>query len=135
MRSWPAPFVSIALLVAACSAPSPETVSPEGGGTDADAAPQGRAIPVRFQGRYAASPERCALAGDESALELRADHVRFHESGGPVLRASEAGDVLDVQLHVTGEGEAREADYSFRLDAHGASLVDLASGFRRVRCR
>lgn len=142
MRLSIACLATVACLASACSAPpSPPPVAsaPEAAPAPQPApvavAPQGRAIPPRFHGRYAASIERCGTAGDESELEIRHDHVAFHESSGPVLRASDTDDVLEVRLHLTGEGETREADYRFRLESGGDALVDAGSGFRRVRCR
>lgn len=146
-------FASIAVIfLAACSPPAapgtvdgPGTIARPAGATTTPAAvdavpaqpgpaPQSRAIPARFHGHWAASAARCEAAGDESALEIRHDHVAFHESSGPVLRAMDDGDALEVLLHLTGEGETREAWYAFRLEDGGTALVDTRADFRRVRC-
>jgi len=140
------PFVSLAaLLLAACSAPIAPGMHTEADGTALAAdvtspapqapAPQSRAIPPRFHGRWAATAERCGLPGDESALTIRHDDVAFHESSGPPLGAMDDGDKLEVLLHLTGEGETREAWYTFHLEDGGNALVDAATNFRRVRCR
>ena len=133
------PFLTVfvACVLSACSGPAPSPAAPtrEVAAVPMTAAPQSRAIPERFRGRYAATRGQCNVRGSEGALAMHADHVDFHESSGPVLRAWDEGDVLHLRLHLSGEGTAREADYTFRAEDGGNTLLDLGSGFRRVRCQ
>ena len=120
--------------VAATPAESP-AVPPPDAGSDAPASTgfDGATIPARFHGVYAAEG-RCSAAGDESRLVVDADTVRFHESSGSVVRAYGDGDALTVALKLTGEGQAREAEYAFRREDEGRRLVDTANGMTRTRC-
>lgn len=90
-------------------------------------------VPARFHGPYAASG-RCGVVGDESRLDITADAVHFHESHGRVQRAKGTGNVVEVQLQLSGEGEVRDASYAFRLE-DGGRLVDTRNAITRVRCR
>lgn len=94
---------------------------------------EGAMIPARFHGVYAAEG-RCGDAGDESRLEITSTRVGFHESSGPVLRASGEGNALTVVLRLSGEGDTRRAEYRFRREDEGRRLVDPAGGMARVRC-
>ena len=91
-------------------------------------------VPVRFQGRYAADGAACDAAGHESRLQIDAGRIAFHESSGVVTSVAGGGDEVTIQANVTGEGETREASWTFRLDAEGDTLTDVAAGMSRQRC-
>jgi len=91
-------------------------------------------VPARFRGEWDGTREHCGAPGDLH-LALAADRVVFHESGGPVLQASEHGDDLELVAQLSGEGESWEARYHFRLADGGQRLIDLgAGGAVRIRC-
>ena len=91
------------------------------------------AVPERYRGEWAATAEACDRPGEVSQLVIGEDSIRFHESEGPVLSLAERGSELTLLARLTGEGETREASYTFRLSADGDTLTDL-HGFVRRRC-
>jgi hypothetical protein len=91
-------------------------------------------VPARFRGQWDGTRDGCRVPG-ELHLVLAADRVVFHESGGPVLRAKERGDDLELTVQLSGEGETWEDGYRFRLADGGQRLIDLgAGGAVRIRC-
>lgn len=92
-------------------------------------------IPVRFRGRYAADARSCRQTGAESALELQARRIEFHESSGEVLAVKVGGSEIAIDARMQGEGETSRRSYRYRLEAGDNTLVDADGGLRRVRCR
>lgn len=104
-------------------------VAPAPGNQDA---PEPIDIPSRFHGRYA-GVGRCDAA-DDSRLAIDARRIGFHESQGGAVAVSAEGATLTATLELTGEGQTRRADYTFRLEEQGKRLVDKRSGMVRERC-
>lgn len=153
------PFLVLALLaaIAACSDPGPTSVNTPVAGTEPAATPATEeplpaagttpaasepatpaqttdAVPTRFQGRYATDATACNAAGHESRLQIDAERIAFHESSGAVTAVSGNADEITIEARVTGEGETRQASWTFRLGADGNTLTDVAAGMIRVRC-
>lgn len=117
---------------AAAPAPADDAPRPP---TPADPPPpDAAAVPTRFQGRYAVDASACTTSGDESRLEIGADHIAFHEGSGPVRSVSADGNMLTLVAELASEGETRDAAYQFGLSEDGGSLHDLANGRARRRC-
>lgn len=92
------------------------------------------AVPARFRGVWDGTRADCGAPSDLH-LVLAADRVVFHESGGPVLRAQERDDDLELAVRLGGEGQTWEDRYRFRLADGGQRLIDLgAGGAVRIRC-
>ncbi len=101
-------------------------------------AEQQRAIPDRFQGEWNAKLEHCGTSLNDSRLRISADHLQFHESGGPVRAVVTQGE-SDVALiaEVSGEGETWLLYRHFRLSADRACMTDITdkdAAFVRYRC-
>jgi hypothetical protein len=132
------PAVVIALAVAGCgqrtasSQPAAQSqVSPSIAGA---AVVDPKAVPVAFQGVWAATEDDCAKPS-ESRLAVAADSLNFYESRGPVLSVEGVGsDEILVAVAVRGEGEAGRRTFRYRLINGGAGLFDVRSGLTRVRC-
>ena len=92
------------------------------------------AVPAAFQGLWAATEDDCAKPA-ETRLEVGADHLTFYESRGPVASVEATGpDEIRIAVQLSGEGEARQATYRYRLIQNGAALFDVRSGLTRYRC-
>ena len=93
-----------------------------------------KAVPLAFQGLWAATEADCARP-TETRLEVGADHLTFYESRGPVASVETTGqDEIRIAVQLSGEGEARQATYRYRLIQNGAALFDVRSGLTRYRC-
>jgi hypothetical protein len=90
-------------------------------------------VPERYRGEWAATAEACDRQGEVTQLVIDDDSIQFHESEGPIVSLVERGSELTVLARLTGEGETRDASYTFRLSADGNTLTDL-NGFARQRC-
>lgn len=112
-------------------APAPTTPPPTETAPPSDAA---NTVPARFQGRYAADTAACGDPAHESRLTIEATRIAFHEGSGPITRVSEGSSEVSITAGLAGEGETREANYSFRLSADGNSLTDVGHGTVRQRC-
>ena len=91
-------------------------------------------VPGRFQGSYAADAAACDAAGHVSHLTIGSDTITFHESSGPITEVASGPSDITITAELTGEGETREANYSFRLSDDGDTLTDVGGGMARVRC-
>lgn len=109
-------------------ADAPGTTAPDG---DEDG---GATVPSRFQGSYAADQAACDAPGNPTQLDIEAGSISFHESSGPVTAVSGGPSDITITAEVTGEGETREATYTFRLSEDGRTLTDRGGGMERVRC-
>ena len=102
------------------------------------AAEQQRAIPDRFLGEWNHNLKDCGTDRGDSTLRLTADHIRFHESGGPVRAVVTQGDSdLALIVELSGEGTSWLAFEHFKLSADRSSLADVTdsdSGLVRYRC-
>lgn len=95
--------------------------------------PASTTIPAAFQGTWAASAEACS--GDVTHLVVQASRIEFYESVGEVLTVrTVAGDGIEVNLRLSGEGDTWEETYGFRVSDDGQTLTDTGSGLVRVRC-
>ena len=137
----PAPSDDVARPATAPSSTSPSSTSPSSASPAPTAPPAATppavpesSIPLRFQGRWAASGEACGKAGHESELALNAQSVQFHESTGPVTQATVEDDQLTLVARLTGEGETRDATYRFTLSDGDSVLTDADHGLVRRRC-
>jgi hypothetical protein len=93
-----------------------------------------RTVPAGFQGLWAATEDDCAKP-TETRLVVGADHLTFYESRGPVASVEATGpDEIRIAVQLSGEGEARQATYRYRLIQNGAALFDVRSGLTRYRC-
>lgn len=92
-------------------------------------------VPATFQGSWAAGAAACTTAGHESHLPLGADRLQFHASSGTIRSVASGATDLTIVAVLTGEGEAREATYRFRLSDDGKTLTDMSSGPGMVRQR
>jgi hypothetical protein len=92
-------------------------------------------VPPRFRGEWDGTLDACSHRS-ELRLRLGADRVAFHESSGPVLQARQRDFDLALVVRLGGEGETREARYTFRLADGGQRLIDIGGGggVVRVRC-
>jgi len=132
------PAVAIVVLLAGCgqrTAPSqpaaPSQAAPAIAGT---AVIDPKAMPVAFQGVWAATEDDCAKPS-ESRLAVAADSLTFYESRGPVISVDGVGpDEILVAVAVRGEGEAGRRTFRYRLINGGAGLFDTRSGLTRIRC-
>jgi len=136
MRLFPA--VAIALGLAGCgerNAPSQPAAPSQAAPTIAGAAVvDPKAVPVAFQGVWAATEDDCAKPS-ESRLAVAADSLTFYESRGPVVSVEGvAPDEILVAVAVRGEGEAGQRTFRYRLINGGAGLFDTRSGLTRIRC-
>jgi len=107
-------------------------------GGSASAAEQQREIPARFLGEWNAKLKDCGTDRNDSRLRITADHIRFHESGGPVRAVVTQGE-SDLALieELSGEGSSWLSYTHFRLSADQKSLTDVTdndSGLVRYRC-
>lgn len=122
----------------ASSAPGPGTpdlASPPADETPAPPAPSpANTVPPRFQGSYASDAAACADPAHESRLAITAESIQFHESSGPITKVSSGENEISLTARLTGEGETREASYSYRLADDGGTLTDVGSGMVRHRC-
>ena len=109
--------------------PPTEEDARDGAGDDAGEAE----VPARYRGEWAATAEACDRQGEVSQLVIGDDSIRFHESEGPVVSLVERGNELTLLARLTGEGETRDASYTYHLSADGNTLTDL-NGFARQRC-
>ena len=109
--------------------PPPTEEDSRDGGDDAGEAE----VPARYRGEWAATAEACDRQGEVSQLVIGDDSIRFHESEGPVVSLVERGNELTLLARLTGEGETRDASYTYHLSADGNTLTDL-NGFARQRC-
>jgi hypothetical protein len=91
-------------------------------------------VPSRFRGRYAGDAAACAQPVQETALDIQARRIEFHEGAGDVIAVRSDGDEIAIDAGMTGEGETWQRTYRFRLEADDNALVDAESGLRRVRC-
>jgi hypothetical protein len=92
----------------------------------ATAAEQQRAIPARFQGEWNTKLEHCGTDRNDSRLRISADHIQFHESGGPVRAIVTQGELdLAVIAEMSGEGETWLFFRNFRLSADHAYMTDV----------
>lgn len=107
----------------------PATLPPPVAGPDPVAT-----VPSRFQGSYAADQAACDAAGNPTQLDIEADSISFHESSGPITAVISGPSGITLTAMLTGEGETREATYSFRLSDDGGTLTDQGGGMERVRC-
>lgn len=145
-------------LVAGCDAEpdtadvgdAPTTLPPPVAGPDADPDPDGTpgplptpddddadgdaTVPSRFQGSYAADQAACDASGNPTQLTIDGDAISFHESAGPITEVASGPSDITITAELTGEGETREATYSFRLSDDGDTLTDVGGGMERVRC-
>jgi len=104
----------------------------------ASAAEQQREIPARFLGEWNAKLKDCGTDRNDSRLRITADHIRFHESGGPVRAVVTQGE-FDLALieELSGEGSSWLSYTHFKLSADQKSLTDVTdndSGLVRYRC-
>jgi len=102
------------------------------------AAEQQREIPARFLGEWNAKLKDCGTDRNDSRLRITADHIRFHESGGPVRAVVTQGE-FDLALieELSGEGSSWLSYTHFRLSADQTHLTDVTdndSGLVRYRC-
>jgi len=111
-------------------APAPAGVEPE---ADPDAATVDT-VPDQFQGDYAADGAACSSTGHVTALTIATSRIEFHESSGDITGVEARGNDIDITAELTGEGETREATYSFRLSEDGQTLTDTVNGLARQRC-
>ena len=112
---------------------TPPPGDPENASDQPAVAPSGDAVPERFRGEWAADAEACDRPGEVTQLVIEDDSIRFHESEGPIASLVERGNELTLLARLTGEGETRDASYTFVLSADGNTLTDL-NGFARRRC-
>lgn len=122
---------------AATPAPAPTSPPPTDAPPPADDTPPAdtsTTVAARFQGRYATDAAACAAAGHESRLTIESSRIAFHESSGPITRVSQGHSEATITANLTGEGETREATYSFRLSDDGNTLTDVGNGVARRRC-
>lgn len=126
------------ICVAACDAQKPQTPPPAPAKSATAISGTGvtdpSAVPVAFQGLWAATEEDCAKPA-ETRLDVGAEHLTFYESRGPVASVESTGpDEIRIAVQLSGEGEARQATYRYRLIQNGAALFDVRSGLTRYRC-
>jgi hypothetical protein len=104
----------------------------------ATAAEQQRAIPARFQGEWNTKLEHCGTDRNDSRLRISADHLRFHESSGPVRAVVTQGEFdLALIAELSGEGETWLFYRHYRLSAdhtHMTDVTDKDSALVRYRC-
>lgn len=113
----------------------PGPVAPGPAAPEADPTPgTGGIVAERFQGRYAADAAACGQATHETRLTIEPTRISFYESSGPITDVRQGEDELSITAQLTGEGETREANYSFRLSDDGSTLVDVGTGMSRQRC-
>lgn len=91
-------------------------------------------VPERFQGSYAGDADACDAPGDPTQLTIGSDAITFHESSGPITEVASGPSDITITAELTGEGETREATYTFRLSDDGDTLTDVGNGMERVRC-
>ena len=94
------------------------------------------AIPAAYQGRWGATASRCG-DGEEMALTITPQVLRFYESEGRVKRVPPAGPRrIAVTGAFTGEGDSWENVQTLALSPEGDTLTISARGTasRRVRC-
>ena len=112
--------------------PSTDTPSPGDGTPPPDTG--NNTVASRFQGRYAADAAACANPAHETRLTIEASRIAFHESNGPITRVAQGDNEVSITTQLSGEGETREATYSFRLSGDGNTLTDVGNGIARQRC-
>ncbi|MFD0738451.1 hypothetical protein ACFQZQ_04010 [Lysobacter koreensis] len=115
------------------AAPPPAHTPPPDDGTPSPDAGS-NTVASRFQGRYAADAAACANPAHETRLTIEASRIAFHESSGPITRVAQGESEVSITTALTGEGQTREATYSFRLSADGNTLTDVGNGIARQRC-
>ena len=96
----------------------------------------GSAIPAAYQGRWGATASRCG-DGEEMALTITPQILRFYESEGRVKRVAPAGPRrIAVTSAFTGEGDSWENVQTLALSPGGDVLTIAAKGgaSKRVRC-
>ena len=102
------------------------------------AAEQQREIPARFLGEWNANLHDCGTDRSDSRLRITVDHIRFHESGGPVRAVVTQGESdLALITELSGEGSSWLSYTLFRLSADQTRLTDVTdkdTGLVRYRC-
>lgn len=111
-------------------APAPAAVEPEAAAEAATA----NTVPEQFQGDYAADLAACTSPGHVTALRIGTSRIEFHESSGDITAVEARGSDIDITAELTGEGETRDATYSFSLSEDGQALTDTVNGLARQRC-
>jgi len=100
------------------------------------AAPATPSVPRAFQGEWNMRAADCGTSLNDSVLRLRAHHVNYFESAGPVRAAVARGRELALIAELSGEGETRLHVAQFRLSRDGRTLTDVGSTppLLRYRC-
>lgn len=99
------------------------------------AAPPTPSVPRAFQGEWNMRAADCSSSQNDSMLRLRAGHVTYFESSGPVRAAVARGRELALIAELSGEGETRLHVAQFRLSRDGRTLTDVQSTPPLVRYR
>lgn len=93
-------------------------------------------IPAAFQGEWNSDPSACGSGLHDSRLVISETNLRFYESSGLVTAArSSRPEQLEVEVALSGEGEAWTERRTFRLSPDGATLVDVTNAQPLVRRR
>lgn len=85
----------------------------------------GVAVPDRFVGHWAGSPESCESYADDLILRISPDHIRYWESEGPIKAAVVRGETeIALISELSGEGETWMSTAKFTLSRDGHKLID-----------
>jgi hypothetical protein len=83
------------------------------------------AVPDRFIGHWAGSPDYCGSDADDLILRIAPHHITYWESDGPIKAVVVRGDTeIALISELSGEGETWLATAQFTLSPDGNQLMD-----------
>lgn len=83
------------------------------------------AVPDRFLGHWAGSPESCASEADDLILRIAPRHITHWESEGPIKAVVVRGhSEMALICELSGEGETWLSTVKFTLSPDGRRLID-----------
>ncbi|WP_282275766.1 hypothetical protein [Stenotrophomonas sp. PS02297] len=99
----------------------------------------GAAVPDRFLGHWAGSPDSCGSDADDMVLRIAPRHISYWESDGPIRAVVTRGDgEIALISELSGEGETWLSTANFKLSRDGRQLIDDTSvpsqKFVRYKC-
>lgn len=83
------------------------------------------AVPDRFVGQWAGSPDSCGSDADDLTLRIAPHHITYWESDGPIKAVVVRGDTeIALISELSGEGENWLSIAQFTLSRDGSQLID-----------
>jgi hypothetical protein len=86
------------------------------------------AVPDRFVGYWAGSPDSCGLDTDDLSVRIAPHHISYWESEGPVKAVVVHGDgEIALISELSGEGATWLSTAKFKLSLDGRQLIDATT--------